>query len=246
MKMPTIEGVIRRRILLNYRVDAAVVQGLLPEPFRPQLVGGFAIAGICLIRLEQVRPSGWLRWIGVSSENSAHRFAVEWEGVDGEQQDGVYIPRRDSGSWFNSLAGGRLFPGVHKSSRFDVEDRAGDIHLKVHCQEVAGTLVEIRASETQSFPEGSVFGSADEASRFFEKGCLGYSPSQDDCTLDGLLLEVKKWQVAPLQIDRAISAYFDDHLVFPEGSIELDHALLMRDIPHSWHAQPRIELGEAQ
>lgn len=44
MKIPTINGVIRRRILLNYRVDPAAIQKELPANFRPKTVNGFAIA----------------------------------------------------------------------------------------------------------------------------------------------------------------------------------------------------------
>ena len=33
------------------------------------------------------------------------------------------------------------------------------------------------------------------------------------------------------------SSYFDDHSVFPAGSIEFDCALLMRGIEHEWHGK---------
>jgi hypothetical protein len=47
----------------------------------------------------------------MSSENAAHRIAVDWDEA-GYHGTGVYIPRRDTPSRFNALAGGRLFPGV--------------------------------------------------------------------------------------------------------------------------------------
>ena len=58
MKISTLQGIVRRRILVNYRVDPEVIQRQLPPPFRPKLLGDSAIAGICLIRLEQIRPKG--------------------------------------------------------------------------------------------------------------------------------------------------------------------------------------------
>ena len=57
MNIPAIKGIIRRRLLLNYRVSPEVIQPHLPDNFRTKLVKGHAIAGICLIRLEQVRPT---------------------------------------------------------------------------------------------------------------------------------------------------------------------------------------------
>src|SRR5687767_2154390 len=113
MALPTIHGVIRRRILVNFRVDPVVIQRLLPEPFRPKLYGSAALAGICLIRLEQIRPRPFPAAMGLSSENAAHRIAVEWTTPAGEEREGVYIPRRDSDSLVNYLVGGRLFPGEH-------------------------------------------------------------------------------------------------------------------------------------
>ena len=122
MRLPVISGVIERRLLLNFRVNLAVLERLLPEPFRPVLVGGAGMAGVCLIRLGRVRPSGLPGWLGIGSENAAHRIAVSWER-GGERREGVYIPRRDTSSWLNVLAGGRLFPGMHHHARFRIAER---------------------------------------------------------------------------------------------------------------------------
>ncbi|MGB0371419.1 MAG: DUF2071 domain-containing protein [Opitutales bacterium] len=76
-------GVIRRRVLLNYRVDPCVTDRHVPSGFRPKLVNRHAIAGICLIRIEKLRPKGLPAMIGVSSENSAHRNAVTLKNDSG-------------------------------------------------------------------------------------------------------------------------------------------------------------------
>ena len=44
MRLPVISGVIERRILLNYRVDAEVLGRLVPRPFRPQAVAPDVLA----------------------------------------------------------------------------------------------------------------------------------------------------------------------------------------------------------
>jgi hypothetical protein len=240
MNLPAIQGVIRRRILLNYRVTPEVVAGLLPGEFRAKLVHGHAIAGICLIRLEAVRPKGLPALVGVSSENSAHRVAVEWTDANGIPKEGVFVPRRDTDSLLNSLAGGRIFPGVHHHSKFEIEDKDGRISIQVNATDRDNALVQIEAKETDGFPETSIFGSLEESSRFFEAGCIGYSSRPDSCVLDGLLLKVSEWQVSPLAVERVRSAFFDDEEIFPAGQIEFDHALLMRDIPHEWHSEPAM------
>lgn len=57
IRMPIVRGVIRRQVLVNCRVDPAVVQRQLPKPFRPKLVDGEVVAGVCLIRLERRSPA---------------------------------------------------------------------------------------------------------------------------------------------------------------------------------------------
>lgn len=240
MNIPAIQGVIRRRILLNYVVDPDIVRRILPSRFSPKLVGGKALVGICLIRLEKVRPKGLPLPIGMSSENAAHRISVEWHDDQGTLQEGVFIPRRDTDSRWNSFAGGRLFPGVHHQAHFEVSDSGGSIELRVTSGEGEPPLVDLQAHETSEFPRSSLFASLSEASDFHERGCIGYSSRPDSCVLDGLLLDVEHWQVTPLEVERLQSSYYDDPSVFPGGSITFDHALVMRDIRHEWHSRERL------
>jgi len=214
---------------------------VLPKNFRPKLVRGSAIGGICLIRLEAIRPKGFPSLIGISSENSAHRIAVEWEDEAGHPKEGVFVPRRDTDSRLNALAGGRIFPGVHHLSQFRVSDQHGQISLRVNGRNPDLRLVDIRVSEAVNFPATSIFGSLKESSTFFEAGCIGYSSRPASCTLDGLLLKVSAWTVSPLEVHQVYSSYYDDQSIFPPGSIEFDHALLMRDIPHEWHSEPPMQ-----
>lgn len=95
VRIPAIGGTITRHLLVSFRADPGAVQPLLPQPFRPKLHGGYAVAGVCLIRPEKVRPAGWPSVIGISSENAALRIAVGWT-ENGTRKQGVSIPRRDT------------------------------------------------------------------------------------------------------------------------------------------------------
>ena len=139
MKIPTIIGTIDRRILINYQADKEVIEKFLPTPFRPKLVKGKAIVGICLIRLKNIRPKGIPFNVGTSSENGAHRIAVEWTEND-EIKEGVYVPRRDTSSRLNSLAGGRVFPGVHHLADFKVDEDKGLYNIEFKSED--GTFLK--------------------------------------------------------------------------------------------------------
>src|SRR5687767_3095628 len=110
MRFAQLHGVIERRLLVNFRADPAVVSKLLPSKFKPQLVDGQAMVGICLIRLAGIRPRIFPMAVGLRSENAAHRIAVEWDTPQGRER-GVYVHRRDTSLWLNTLVGGRIFPG---------------------------------------------------------------------------------------------------------------------------------------
>src|SRR6266496_6810347 len=129
MRLPTIQGVIRRRILANFRIDPEVMQRHLPSRFRPKLHKGFAVAGICLIRLEHIRPRSMPEIIGLDSENAAHRVAVIWDNGAGVTREGVFISRRDTSSQINHLLGGRIFPGEHHQASFSVTESDSEVSL---------------------------------------------------------------------------------------------------------------------
>jgi hypothetical protein len=235
LTLPTVQGVIARRILVNYRVDPDALVRLLPPPFRPKLVDGVGMAGICLIRLEQMRPRFAPPVVGLTSENAAHRIAVEWD-EHGTRREGVYIPRRDTSSRLSVLAGGTLFPGRHHHARFTVREQDDRYTVALRSDDGA-THVSVDARVTDGLPTGSVFGSVQAASDFFEAGSLGYSATPKEGQYDGLELRSLTWQVTPLEVQAVQSSFFDDEGHFPAGAMAFDCALLMRGIAHEWHAR---------
>jgi len=222
-------GFIDRRILVNYSIDPVVAAKLIPSPFRIKVYNGAAIGGICLIRLKQVKPKFIPGNFGVSSENAAHRFAVEWD-ENGEVKNGVYIPRRDTSSFINSLAGGRLFPGKHHHTKFDVEEN--NSHYNIAFTSKDGTGISLKSNEKEGFTSQSLFNSLEDASSFFQKGATGYSPANG--RYDGLMLNTYQWKVNALDVTEVQSSFFEDKTIFPEGSISFDNALLMKNIEHDW------------
>jgi len=238
MRVPILRGVIDRRMLVNFRARPEVLQRLLPEPFRPRLIHGFGMAGVCLIRLKHIRPRFFPAVLGMSSENAAHRIAVEWE-QGGKRHQGVYIPRRDTSSRFNTLVGGRLFPGVHHHAKFEVQERPDAYRVALRSDD-GRTRLSVRARPSPTMPPGSVFRSLREASEFFRDGSIGFSPGLAAGHFEGLELRTRDWRVQPLVVDEVHSSFFHDPELFPPGSVEFDSALLMREVEHEWCQQPAL------
>lgn len=242
MKLPVIRGIIDRRILVNYRVDPRVLAPLLPAPFRPKVTHGAGMVGICLIRLTNVRPMFLPSRLGISSENAAHRTAVEWDD-HGKVRQGVYVRRRDTSSRLNSMADGRLFPGIHHHAKFSVNESEDRFEVALQSDDGV-TSVSVRVRCADQLPASSVLPSLEEASAFFEAGSLGYSATPDPLRFQGLELRCFEWQVEPLEAEEVRSNCYEDVSLFPKGSIEFDSALLMRGIEHEWHGKSDLRCAE--
>ncbi|MCA9395410.1 MAG: DUF2071 domain-containing protein [Candidatus Omnitrophica bacterium] len=231
--MKEITGVIDHRILLNYRIDPAVMQRNLPEGFTAVTVKGYAIGGICQVSLSKMRPD-CLPACGSSSHNAAHRIAVSTA-----YGEGVFVPRRDTDSWLNTFSGGRLFPGTYSLAKFAVSVDGDSYTVDiVNAQEE--TLMAVTADIGQDLPADSVFGSVTEASDFFARGNIGWSPNGRGDGFDAVELTTVNWNMKPLTVRRQYSAYFCDETIFPAGSVTFDCGLIMRGINHSWVSREHL------
>ena len=241
MWLDMIHGTIERRVLLNYRFDPSTLQRALPRPFRPKLYHGHGVGGICMIRFSGLRPRFTPRWLGLRSENAAHRIAAEWE-QDGEQREGVFIPRRDTNSQFNRLLGGRAFPGIFQKSLFKAHEVASSVSVRI-LREDGGEEVAFIGHLAQALPPASIFPSLAEAVGFFSLGATGYSATHTEGHYHGMELRCLDWSVVPLAVDEARSCFFDDRQRFPAGTAQLDCALLMRGTAHEWRSRPDLYLS---
>jgi hypothetical protein len=237
--LPTLTATIERRLLINYALDPSVAGGMLPPGLRPQLVNGSAVAGVCLIRLGDMRVPWMPRALGWGAENAAHRIAVEWDDDEGGRRQGVYIPVRHSASWLPVAVGGRLFPGVHRHARFTGSETASRIRVDLAAKDLRVSVDVAVVSEWRS----RLFATVDDASAFFRAGSTGWSPRRDSAELDGLTLETEHWSVEPGRLLHVASSFFD---ALPEGSTRLDSVLVMRDVPIEWSVPPRRALRQAQ
>ncbi len=235
IRIPKIKGIIDRRVLINYQVDKKVLETYLPKPFSPKLVKGKGIAGICLIRLKEIRPKGLPKYLGISSENGAHRIAVEWI-ENGEKKEGVYIPRRDTSSKLNSLAGGTIFPGIHHLANFTVKESNSNYEIGFVSEDK--TSLSIKAKKTNTWNNESLFDNLESVSDFFKNGAIGYSPHKNN--FEGLELKTYNWKVSLLEVVHIKSSFFENENIFPKGSVKFDNALLMKNIDHEWISLNKI------
>ena len=230
-----LDAVIERRLLVNFRLDPQVAARLLPAPFRPQLVEGDAVAGVCLIRLGGMRPAGFPVAAPVHVESAAHRIAVEWDAADGPAH-GVWVPERHTASRLAAAVGGRGFPGVQRPAAFRVRESAGRSAVSVEASDVS---VAADVETTERFSSG-LFADLASASAFFRAGDVGWSPARRADRAEGLRLTTDRWRIEPGLAHEARSSFFD---ALPAGSAVFDSALVMRDVPVRWEPVARLAIG---
>lgn len=225
--MKEVTGIIDHRILLNFRIDPEVMKAQLPPEFQPKLVNGYAIGGICQVSLSQMRPKGVPALVTTRSHNAAHRVAVT-----SSQGEGVFVVRRDTGSRLNAMTGGRIFPGVYSKAEFQVDIHDGRYVVKITGGN-AQPLMRIDATISNTLPNESVFEDTKAVSDFFKGGNVGWSMRQGG-GFDAIELVTPEWDMSPMMITEAYSAYFSNTNLFPSGSVEFDSAMIMRNLQHSW------------
>jgi len=130
---------------------------------------------------------------------------------------------------------GKLFSGGYHRARFVVEESVG--HVEFACRSLDKTTeVSFSGDDALQLPVSSCFKSLQED--FFRSANSGGSLAEDSDSLEGIVLEAKDWTLRPFRISRVSCSFFADQDRFPAGTVEFDHALVMRDIAHAWHLEP--------
>ena len=205
---------------------------------------GHAVVGVCLIRMENLRPHSIPGALGLSSEKMAHRMAIRCPSRDG-MRPGVFIWRRETDQRMIELQGGRLFPGVHQHARFHVHE--DENHLAMEVKSADGQAdVSFSARVSREWHDTVGFETWDEVSEFFRKGDCGFSCSLRGKELEGLQMKTLEWAMVPMEVESQHCAFYSDTSRFPRGSIEFDSGVLMRGLSHEWHQMTDVpELATA-
>ena len=240
MPYVTMTGTMARRMLVNWRIEPEAARRVLPGVVRPKLVDGYAIAGLCLVRLERMRLAYWPPWIGLASENVAARMGIEWDSPTGLRQ-GVLIFRRDTASRSNAFFGPHFGYGVHSPAAISVNTAPGRIDIAMASGDGFHTA-DLSASDAPAIMPGSLFGTLEQAATFFRGGECGYSPTDRPGHWHGVGLRLGRWDLVPMAIRRARSSWIESWF---GAAATLDSAFIMRNIEHTWRHIGSEEWGVA-
>ena len=231
MKLPKLATTIERRIFLTYAVEPELIASQLPDGIKPKLFNGKASAGVCLIRMGNIRPAFVKPEVGITAENAGHRIAATYTNAAGEEVDGVYAPFRHTSSRLAVAMSGTLFPGIQRPATFTSLEANGNFKVNMNSKD---TLVNVDVDLVdESEWKSELFPTFAEASEAYRNGKVALSPvgSKGNLKTEPLKLEHVYWDIKPAHINYAFASSF---ALYPKESISLDHALVMQNVPAYW------------
>lgn len=236
MRPPTLEGTIERRLLISYRADPDIVRTHLPTGSRHTPSRATPSSVSASSNSASTPPACPER--SASGPSTARTATPSSTPTDNPPSTSpAETPTRRS----SHPPAGDSSPAATTEPRITATEDEHNLRVTLDSRDDL-IHVTVKAHPTDQLPGDSVFADPATASAFFEHADTGYSDTTRIDCLDALILETANWSATPLAVDEVDSSYFDNSDRFPEGSITLDHGLLMRDIHHTWHPQPRLHL----
>lgn len=226
--IPTVRGLLRRRLLVNVLVDPDEAASRLPMGLRPHVVAGGTVVGCCMLDIEELRPSRLSPLVGVAIRAAAHRISAEWERSDGSTEVGVYVPIRLTDSRLAVVAGGRLFPGVHRDAEVEMVDDGSSSSWFVDDGDACSIRVRATAHADPT----------DEVCEPIGGTCIGatigLSPRRNG-VLEGARMALSTRSARPVTIEELESTFlagFSTAVPAP--------AYLMQDVSVAWSREPSL------
>jgi len=209
----------RSRVIIQCRMHPDAIAAHLPSRMRPLVLRG---SGLCFLTYRRMRVSPGLLH-GPSGETVDHlsfRVAVEF-GSSVSTKTGAWVMRRESSSWLESRCGGALQRGVYRQAEFHLKDEPHRMCLHAEADDALTLEFDLEACDGL---KGSVFASTREAMRHLV-ATAGVRPRNRLVpSADRLGIENGRVEAEPMKVLSLRSAFLDDPVLFPPGSVELDSA----------------------
>ncbi|HMK11746.1 MAG TPA: hypothetical protein VK461_09205 [Acidimicrobiales bacterium] len=229
VRTPVLQATLERRLLVTYRLDPDAVADLVPGPFWLHMVGGFAVGSITLDHVTALRPRGLPAATGFTSQNAAHRIAVEWE-QQGRRAAGTFVLARHTSARRIAAAGDRIFPGQRERADFAVDDRGPNLSVAFRSRDgVVAVDADVAVDDVGA---SELFSRPDEAWRLSIRGAMTASLRRRGGVLDWIDEHARGGRVRAASIERVTSS------LFPAAVGAPDSAIVARDVTIEWRAVP--------
>jgi uncharacterized protein YqjF (DUF2071 family) len=230
----------RRCLLVNFAVDPAELNSVLPRHVHADLYQGEGFVSVVVGEMEKMRPAGIPHALGITYRQIVYRAVVRC----GDER-GVNFLRSDADSRVMTSLGNLLsFFRFHRSDiRF--RERGHELDLDVVTRTRASADIEatfqIGAAST-AVPASSAFSDLDEAKAWLVELFAAFDHTDGSDSIDVVRIERGDWNVRVVTDTRARYAFMSAGAPFTRA--RLDSVFSVGDVPYYWHRLQRKPLPE--
>jgi uncharacterized protein YqjF (DUF2071 family) len=222
-------GTVTRRFLISYPVEPELLASRVPPGAELSLAAGKAWVSACFVHIDDMRPAGTPRALGMQFHYLIHRTRALLPYPDGVRRESVLIlePNIDR-SLLSCL--GRLSAGVRFEVRdVTLEESSAGWRLRMSRADELLFDAEIPRDFTDVLPAGSRFASAQAADAFLLGVAYGGEWHSDRERLRLLAETHDPWSTLVGTCRTHTNAFLE---ALGAGGTEADHVITMTDIPH--------------
>ncbi|MCB2379025.1 DUF2071 domain-containing protein [Hymenobacter sp. BT635] len=226
-----VEARLSRTTVLTFAVPVAELQSLLPECLTlDTLDDTWGFVAVALVQTRELRPQGLPAWLGHNFFLIGYRVFVRYTTPAGKRLRGLFILGSDTDKrkmqWLGNLFTSYAYRTI------DIQQTVAAGQLAFRSEKAALNIqVKLLPADEPALPDGSPFGSWQQARRF--AGPLPFTFSYAPATRQVVIVEGVRedWQPRPVRVHSAEVGFLRG-LGFRE--CRLASAFTMTDIPYSW------------
>jgi uncharacterized protein YqjF (DUF2071 family) len=222
-------GTVTRRFLISYAVEPELLAPRVPPGGELSLAGGVAWVSACFVHIDDMRPSGTPRALGMQFHYLIHRTRAVLPFPDGTRRESVLILEPNIDRSLLSCIG-RLSAGVRFEVReVTLEESSEGWHLRMSRGDEVLFDAEIPRGFGTAMPPGSSFSAAADADDFLLGVSYGGEWHPDRGRLRLLAETHDPWDTLVGTCRTHTNAFLDSLGV---ADARADHVITMTDIPH--------------
>jgi hypothetical protein len=240
-----IKAHFRHCLVLTYAMPRSLLDPLLPPGLVLDAYHDYGFVAVAMVQTEALRPAFLPALFGTDFFLAGYRIFVRFTSASGRTLRGLQILRSDTDRQLMATAGNLLTHyGYRKADvRWIEKDGTLEVTVRTPKAEADLHLVADLSSKPAPLPEGSPFGSLQEARRF--AGPLPFTFDYERETHSILIVQGvrQQWDPQPVQV-RVLENTFFQQPPFSQVEPVLANAFHLAGVPYLWRRGVRERLPE--
>ncbi len=230
-----VQAFFKRSLVLTYAMPARVLSEFLYPGLVLDTYGDWGFLAIAMVETEQLRPSGFPKWLGRSFFLSGYRVFTRIKRPGRSDLRGLRILRSDTDRRLMATLGNLFTHYNYRIAKVAVDATADQMHVVVRTpkREADIEVVAALSSLPAALPEGTPFSSVQEARTF--AGPLPFTFSYDERVKSIVVIKGTRtsWDPQPVQVD-VREATFLKQPRFAGADVRLANAFYLQHVDYAW------------